>query len=207
MNLDLPKIVEQSTAPLAGDSPAGENARYEPNYDAVKTEVDKLTAMAAGESGIDWEIIAENSAKLLAATTKDLNLAAYLSLALLKLAGYPGLEAGFQVILGLMDKLWEDVFPPKQRMKARANVFDWLDDRVGGLVAVVEPNPDEAEALRHAVALAQELAGKVGSLVDVPVTGFSSLRQALNQQAAKLPAPAAAAPAPAEPAAAAPPAP
>lgn len=189
MIIDLEQITAQSLSPLPGDSPAGENARYEDAYDAVKVEVSKLTALAAGEEGVDWELVVSNSADLLAQKTKDLNLAAFLSLGLLKLEHYAGLLAGLNILLGLMDAFWEDGFPPKRRMKARANTFQWIDERLSEAIEADEPGTDQAEAVRGCYEAAQSLAQKIGEQVDVPVTGLSTLRGALKKWAELMPEP------------------
>jgi type VI secretion system protein VasJ len=189
MKVDLDQIVAQSLAPLEGDSPAGVNARYEQEYEQVRAEISKLTAVAAGEEGIDWETVISGSAKLLAETSKDLNLAGYLSLALLWHDQYPGLRAGLKVFNGLVDDFWDTAFPEARRVKARVNVYQWLDDRLGEAVGAVEPDADQAEALDDCLRMAQKLAGEAGDKLQVPVTGLSGLRQGLSKWTEQYPVP------------------
>ena len=189
MDLDLEQLAATCGQPLAGDSPAGENARYDQDYDAVKVEIDKLTALSAGEEGVDWAKVVTGSAGLLSEKTKDLNLAAFLALGLFRVEGYAGLACGLQIILDLMDNLWEQAFPPLKRMKARANVFNWIEERIGEVVPDRKPEDDEAEAVRRCQELAQKLAQAVGEKVKVPVTGFSGLRGALKAWVDELPQP------------------
>ena len=187
MNLDT--IVESCLAPIPGDSPVGQDARYDPKFDAVKTEIMKMTAMAVGEQGIQWKTIVEGSADLLSNTTKDLKLCGYLAFGLLKQENYPGLSVGLSVMLGIMDQYWDDMFPAIRRLKARAQVFDWLDDRLSPLVETIEPSADQIPTLHECADKAQELTDKVQSLINIPVTGFSQLRSRLGTWTGKYPLP------------------
>lgn len=190
MDIDLDQLEAACAAPLAGDSPAGADLRFDPDYAKVKGEIDKLTAVAAGESGVDWAVVVNGCRDLLGQRTKDLNLAAFLTLGLFKVKSYAGLAAGLGVLLGIMDNLWDQAFPPAKRIKARVNLFSWLNDRIGEVVADRRPDDDEAEATRRCQALAEKLAQQVGERIEVPVTGFSQLRGALDKWVADLPAPA-----------------
>lgn len=189
MDLDLGDIKAKCLAPLDGDSPAGENARFEPQYDEAKAQIDKLTAVAAGEEGVDWAKVVDNSWQLLATKSKDFNLAAYLALGLLKAKSYEGLATGLEIILGLMADRWEDAFPPLKRMQARANLFNWIEDRIGEAISAHKPEEAEADSVRACLKLAQDLAQAVSEKVKVPVTGFSGLRGALEKWLEGLPAP------------------
>ena len=189
MIIDLEQIVAAALAPCEGDNPAGENARYDKEYEEAQGEIRKLTAMTAGEGGVDWDLVVKNCAALLDKRTKDLNLAAYLTLALLKLEGYQGLAAGLGIINGYMGDLWPSVYPPAKRMKARANLFQWLDDRIAEAVGAEEPDGSQAEAVRKSFAAAQEMAKTIAEKVDVPVTGLSDLRAALKKWADNFPEP------------------
>ena len=190
MIIDLEQTVADAMAPLAGDNPAGENARYDQDYEDAQGEIRKLTAVTAGEGGVDWELVAKNCASLLAKRTRDLNLAAYLSLALLKLESYEGLAAGLEIINGYMgDDLWPSVYPPARRMKARANLYQWLDDRISEAVSAEEPDASQAAAVRKCLAASREMAKAIAEKVDVPVTGLSDLRGALKKWADNFPEP------------------
>ena len=187
MKFDLEQITTACLAPLEGDSPAGINARYESEYEEVRGEISKLTALTAGGEEVNWELIVADSSKLLAKTSKDLNLAVYLCLGLLRHDQYPGLLAGLKVFSGLVDDFWDSAFPPARRGKARVNVYQWLDDRVGEAAEVVEPGADQAQALHECLEIAQKLANEVGAKVAAPVTGLSTLRHNLENWCQKYP--------------------
>jgi type VI secretion system protein VasJ len=182
-------LFERILAPFPGDNRVGEYVRFDPTYDKVKFEIMKLTAPAAGaEGGIDWKAIADGSAELLSSKTKDLNLAAFLCLAQCKLEGYMGLAQGLRIISKLLDNYWEDMFPPTARMKARTQVFQWMDERLSAMIGALEPQPTDAPSLRECKEIADDLQNKVAALVKGPVTGFSQLRTEINLRVEKLPA-------------------
>lgn len=182
----LNELIERTLSPLSEDAPCGENARYDERYEKSKTEIMKLTA---GGASIDWKIVRTSIDSLLSETTKDLTLAAYLSLALLKEYRYPGLLAGLKIIDGFIDLWWEPMFPPAKRLKARIQIFEWMDERLSTLAGVTEADAEQAEAVRACKELVDNLPEKIQGLVKAPVTGFGQLKTELNKCIESLPAP------------------
>ncbi len=116
------------TAPIAGASPTGENARYDPDYEALEAEIKKMGSLT-GEV-VAWPKVMELGQKLLAGKTKDLLIASYVSLAALNTQGYLGLAAGVAISRDLIKTFWDGLFPEAKRMRARVTALQWLNDRV-----------------------------------------------------------------------------
>lgn len=103
--------VDQLTAPLAGESPSGEDL-------SLGTSLIELDTLVAGKPETqfgaaeepDWRAVQKTSLELFN-RTRDLRVALALSLSLLKTQGLPGLHSGVAVIRGLIEKLWENVHP------------------------------------------------------------------------------------------------
>lgn len=184
MNDYLNKLLDRVRQPISDENPCGENVRFDDRYDRAKTEIMKLTA---GASVIDWKGMRLAVDALLSEKTKDLTLAAYLSLALLKEYEYPGLLVGFQIVDSFLDTWWEPMFPPAGRMKARVQIFEWMDERLSALVGTMSPKAEHAEALRQCKVICDALPEKVRALTKMQVTGFSQLRTEINQAVDKLP--------------------
>lgn len=55
--------------PITDKAPAGSDVRYEPEYEALQAEIDKLSSPTAS-SGVDWDNVAKLSAKILAGKKK-----------------------------------------------------------------------------------------------------------------------------------------
>ena len=102
--------------PIEGPNPSGANLRYNPVYDKIKearreedqpppgmTERDRKTA--------DNSLVIKLTTDTLTTKTKDLQLAAWLTEALLKQKGFGGLRDGLAVCHGLVEKFWDTVYP------------------------------------------------------------------------------------------------
>jgi type VI secretion system protein ImpA len=102
--------------PIEGPNPSGANLRYNPVYDKIKearreedqpppgmTERDRKTA--------DNSLVIKLTTDTLTTKTKDLQLAAWLTEALLKQKGFSGLRDGLAVCHGLVEKFWDTVYP------------------------------------------------------------------------------------------------
>ncbi len=188
MGIDSSALVERALEPISGDNPAGENARYDENYETVKTEIMKLTASAGG-TGVDWKAVVEGADTLLSEKTKDLTIAAYFVLALAKTERWEGLRTGLKIFIGISEKFWDDMFPPIKRMKGRVQTYAWLDERLPMAIEAIEPTAAEGDLVRECKELADSLQPLVKDQVKGPVTGFSQLRTEINKWFGKLPEP------------------
>lgn len=102
--------------PIEGPNPSGANLRYDPVYDKIKEARREEDQPPPGMTERDRKV-AENplviklTTDLLTKKTKDLQLAAWLTEALLKQKGFAGLKDGLGLCYGFVDKFWETVFP------------------------------------------------------------------------------------------------
>jgi type VI secretion system protein ImpA len=114
---DLPKLVDELLQPIEGPNPSGQDLRYDPVYDAIKEarrEDDDLNqgAWQTERKVADLPKIISLSTDALKKRTKDLQIAAWLTDALLRKEGFPGLAMGLKVCHGLLDKFWDTLYPP-----------------------------------------------------------------------------------------------
>ncbi len=124
--------------PVAGDSPCGENIRYEPEFEELQQEIDKLSSPSASGT-VDWKKVEDTSMAILATKSKDLLVAAYLSVALLQNHRERGLLQGIHLMLDMLTNFWPDMFPPKKRAKGRLRIIEWWRDKTEGLVERLAP--------------------------------------------------------------------
>jgi type VI secretion system protein ImpA len=102
--------------PIEGPNPSGANLRYDPVYDKIKEARREEDQPPPGMTERDRKV-AENplviklTTDLLTKKTKDLQLAAWLTEALLKQKGFAGLKDGLRLCYGFVDKFWETAFP------------------------------------------------------------------------------------------------
>jgi type VI secretion system protein ImpA len=115
--------------PIEGEAPAGVDLRADESptapirnlRDARKTATQAERRREGQdesevETGLvpEWKIILDQVPNLIATKSKDLELAAWLSEALLRTNGLPGLAHGFRLISGLVTAFWPGTFPPAE---------------------------------------------------------------------------------------------
>jgi type VI secretion system protein ImpA len=102
--------------PIEGPNPSGANLRYDPVYDKIKEARREESQPPPGMTEQDRKL-ADNAqvirvtTELLTSKTKDLQLAAWLTEALLKQRGFGGLKDGLGLCQGLVEKFWDTVYP------------------------------------------------------------------------------------------------
>ena len=72
------RLVGLGSKPIAGDSPAGIDAKYDEEYEKLMNEVVKLESVSV-DSPIDWEVINDLAILILETKSKDLLIACYLA--------------------------------------------------------------------------------------------------------------------------------
>ena len=71
----------------------------------------------------EWDLVLSSSTTLLSTQAKDLEVASWLTEALVRLEGFPGLRDGLTLITGLVERFWEGLFPEADE--------DGLETKVG----------------------------------------------------------------------------
>ena len=102
--------------PIAGPNPSGANLRYDPVCDKIKEARREESQPPPGMTEQDRKV-ADNvqvirlTSELLTAKTKDLQLAAWFTEAMLKQKGFGGLKDGLGLCCGLVEKFWDTLYP------------------------------------------------------------------------------------------------
>jgi type VI secretion system protein VasJ len=120
-SMDLSALGKQ---PVCADKPTGTDIRYDPAFDELQTEVDKLSSPAAA-GAVNWEKVCRFASDILANKSKDLLVASYLSVALIYTRRNDGFAIGLKVYLELMERFWDDLYPAKVRMRGRVRSIEW----------------------------------------------------------------------------------
>jgi type VI secretion system protein ImpA len=108
--------IEAILAPIPGDNPAGEDLRYSPVYDQIKEarRADDLLDRGDWQREVktsDWDAVISASVEALTQQTKDLQIAAWLTEALVATEGFFGLSIGLKILTGFLRDYWEPVYP------------------------------------------------------------------------------------------------
>ena len=123
--------------PIAGENPSGQNLRYAPVYDKIKEARREDDDAAQGEwkrerKVADWPSVIKMAGDALATKSKDLQLAAWLTEALVKTQGVAGLRDGLDLLKGLVEGFWDTIYPESEDgdVEMRAAPLDWVGGRL-----------------------------------------------------------------------------
>jgi len=102
--------------PIKGPNPNKTNLRYDPAYDKIKEARREEAQPPPGMTEQDRKVsdnaqVIRLTTELLTTKTKDLQLAAWLTEAMLKKTGFGGLKDGLALCCGLVEKFWDTVYP------------------------------------------------------------------------------------------------
>ena len=129
---------EDILAPIAGDNPGGRDIRRTPVYDKIVEARREDDALAQGiwqheRKVADYQQVARLAQEAIATESKDLQLAAWLTEALLKTEGFSGLRDGLTLCHGLINRFWDNLYPEPEDgdMELRASRLEWLATRLG----------------------------------------------------------------------------
>ncbi|MGO9228797.1 MAG: type VI secretion system protein TssA [Bryobacteraceae bacterium] len=132
--------------PIAGDNPGGKNLRYDPVYDKIKEarrEDDELNqgAWQTERKVADWVQVSKLCQEAIATQSKDLQLAVWLSEALLKREGIRGFREGLKLCHDLLEKFWDTLYPEVEDgdLEQRAAPLDWLGSTGGAISSIQLP--------------------------------------------------------------------
>jgi type VI secretion system protein ImpA len=124
--------------PIPGENPSGEDLRYAPIYDQIKEARRAEDEAAQGEwvhdvKKADYPLVIKLSTEAIANKSKDLQLAAWLTEAMVKVEGFAGLKQGVQLIQNLTADFWETVYPQLEDGDAelRASPLVWIGNSLG----------------------------------------------------------------------------
>ena len=123
--------------PIAGENPSGQSLRYAPVYDKIKEARREDDDAAQGEwkherKLADWPQVIKLAGETLATKSKDLQLAAWLTEALLRSQGIAGLKEGLDLLKGLLENFWDTLYPEIEDgdLEMRASPVDWVGGRL-----------------------------------------------------------------------------
>lgn len=120
--------------PLPGANAAGDDLSFSPEFDALDEarreddpsldQGDWVTTLKVA----DWRRVVEIASGLLSKRTKDLRVAARYAEASGRLNGFAGLEAGFRLIIGLLENFPDTIHPLPEDAESeeRAGALGWL---------------------------------------------------------------------------------
>src|SRR5689334_271836 len=102
--------------PISDQAPSGESLRYSGLYDEINEarRADDNLNQGAWQTEVkaaDFRQVIDIALPALTTRTKDLQIAAWLCEALVKVHGFLGLRDGLMVVSGMQDKFWDSLHP------------------------------------------------------------------------------------------------
>src|SRR5688572_18252835 len=119
--------------PISEANPGGENLRYAPVYDKLKEARRQDDDAPQGDWQIerkvaDYPVVIKLGSDAVATKSKDIQIAAWLTEALLNTQGYAGLADGLALIKGIVENFWDSAWPELDDgdSEMRAAPIDWV---------------------------------------------------------------------------------
>jgi type VI secretion system protein ImpA len=126
-------VVEELLQPIAENNPSGADLRYDPVYDAIREARradDELNqgAWQKERKVADYPLVISLATNALKKKSKDLQVAAWLTDAVLRKDAFAGLTAGLQLFHGLIEKFWDTLYPQMEDgdLELRTAPLDWI---------------------------------------------------------------------------------
>ncbi len=129
------ELVAALLVPIPGDNPSGADLRYDARIDAIK-EARREELVLPGDAGVrklaDWSSVIASITPLLSKETKDLQLASWLSEALLHKQGYGGFATGLLACHGILERFWDTCYPELEDDDPglRAGPLEWIGSKL-----------------------------------------------------------------------------
>ena len=141
---DIESRARTWTQPISEASPAGEECRYDDEFEQVDVEIKKLQSVEGLQP--DWQRVEELCTMLLTSRTKDTTLLSALCVALTVQGRYAGLAAGFKAFHDVAEQHWEVMYPALRRLRGRAGDYTWMLQTITRYLGQMEPaNNDYAD--------------------------------------------------------------
>ena len=119
--------------PISDANPGGDNLRYAPIFDKIKEARRQDDDAPQGEwqhelKVADYPLVIKLASEAIATKSKDVQVAAWLTEALLNAQGYAGLADGLNLIRGIVENFWEGAWPELDDgdSEMRAAPIDWV---------------------------------------------------------------------------------
>lgn len=177
---DLAMIKTLGATPIPGDKPGGTSVMLDPDYEAMRNEVQKLDSVT--QEPVDWSSIVNTATEILEKKSKNLLAAAYLTLGLFEKHGYDGMSAGLQVCSDLVTTYWDVLDPPPTRKRGRIEAFVWLTERGGKSAARKQAGGSTKASLESCLELLKSLQAALTDKLGNDAPGFGDLEREIRER-------------------------
>jgi type VI secretion system ImpA family protein len=132
--IDLQRLL----APISEQHPTGDDLRYEGTYDRIREarrEDDPTLPTGVWQSKLkkaDWAQVRDLTAEVLTTKSKDLQIAVWLTEALINVDGFAGLTEGLGICTRLCQVFWDKLYPRVEGDDVEARILPivWINDKL-----------------------------------------------------------------------------
>jgi len=144
--LHKPAVIDIDTMlqPVSDESPSGENLRYSGLYDEITEARRADDDLNQGDwqtelKLADFRKVIDLAVDALTTKTRDLQIAAWLSEALIKQHGFAGLRDSMTLLTGLQVNFWDTLHPEIDEgdMEGRANAIAWFETQAAQVIQTI----------------------------------------------------------------------
>jgi type VI secretion system protein VasJ len=182
--MDYSKIEQLGVNPIGPDKRAGTKARSNPSFEKLKEEIGKLESLSG--KTVNWKRVIKLAIEILNEESKDMLVASYLCVGLFYEEGYKGLKAGLTCYKGLLENFWEEMFPPRKRMKARVSAVVWMAERTEKAAKSIEIEEHEKGAVDQVRQEINELHTLFDEKFEGESVGLAGLRRVLDEHIGRM---------------------
>ena len=141
----MPIDIEALLQPIPGGLPSGPDLRYHPISDQIKEARREEADISQGVwlhdvKAADYPLMLKLCKDALGKRGKDLQIAGWMTEALLQLEGFAGLRQGLQLIYRLLDTYWDSVYPQMDEdgdLELRATPLRWVGSQLDSAIRFV----------------------------------------------------------------------
>src|ERR1035441_5401094 len=141
----MPIDIEALLQPIPGGQPCGLDLRYHPISDQIKEARREEADISQGVwltdvKAADYPLALKLCKDALTKRGKDLQIAGWMTEALLNLEGFAGLRQGLQLIYRLLDTYWDSVYPQMEDdgdLELRATPLRWVGSQLDSAIRLV----------------------------------------------------------------------
>ncbi len=125
--------------PIPGDNPSGKTLRYDPVYDKIREARREEDVLPQGDwsrevKKADFPLVIKLTTEALSTKSKDLQLAAWLTEAIMFRDHIVGLREGLDLLRGFMETFWDTLYPEIDEgdLEFRAGPLAWVGSKLDG---------------------------------------------------------------------------
>ncbi|MSP26740.1 MAG: type VI secretion system protein TssA [Myxococcales bacterium] len=176
--------IEDLLEPILGG--AGQDVSYDESFEVIKVEIEKLQSLAG--DACNWGVVSSTSETILRERSKDFRIAAYLAASKMRQGSLASLLDGLLLMSQLTERYWETMFPPLNRIRARAGMIGWMSDQSGEAVGAIPLKAGDAALVATIDEVSRVLDTSFREKFADHYPGMSKVRDAIREHVRRVPA-------------------